>query len=392
MRERGQKARVMALGTGSSVNRHLLDGLTRAGDGATVYVTAREQPTAAVDTFFRLVDHPVITDITVDWGDLAVTDAEPTRIPDLFASRPLTILGHYRRAGTGSVTLSGTANGRRVELRAQVTLPARADHHALLAPLWARARIESLERDLWHKADTRAVAEITRLGLDFSIVTPWTSFVAVDRATTVSGRARTIVQPIDAPEAVDPVMAAPDQVAGFSVSGASGSANGRGYGGMTVRGYGAGAAGGVSHGSIGHGRVISHSVGVRSMSPPSPAAAAVEVSRDAAPEPPPAAPTEAYAPSEPVRQAFAAEAPALRQAYLDRRAAVATLQGLLRVELLIATDGTVSEATLVEDSVGDAPFAAAILAIVRAMRFPAPVGEVPVRVRVPLRFDPPSTD
>lgn len=51
-------------------------------------------------------------------------------------------------------------------------------------------------------------------------------------------------------------MAAPDQVAGFSVSGASGSANGRGYGGMTVRGYGAGAAGGVSHGLIGHGRAI----------------------------------------------------------------------------------------------------------------------------------------
>lgn len=148
MRERGQKARVMALGTGSSVNRHLLDGLTRAGDGATVYVTAREQPTAAVDTFFRLVDHPVITDITVDWGDLAVTDAEPTRIPDFFASRPLTILGHYRRAGTGSVTLSGTANGRRVELRAQVTLPARAPPRAARPPLGPRPHREPRARPL----------------------------------------------------------------------------------------------------------------------------------------------------------------------------------------------------------------------------------------------------
>lgn len=109
------------------------------------------------------------------------------------------------------------------------------------------------------------------------------------------------------------------------------------------------------------------------MSPPSTAAAAVEAQPRRRARAAPAALTEAYAPSEPVRQAFAAEAPALRRAaHLDRRAAAPTLQGLLRVEPLIATDGTVSEATLVEDSVGDAPFAAAILAIVRAMRFPGP--------------------
>jgi Ca-activated chloride channel family protein len=39
--KRGQTARVFAFGTGSSVNRHLIEGLSRAGRGLAVYATSR---------------------------------------------------------------------------------------------------------------------------------------------------------------------------------------------------------------------------------------------------------------------------------------------------------------------------------------------------------------
>lgn len=388
MRQRGQKARVMALGTGSSVNRHLLDGLSRAGDGTTVYVTAREQPTAAVDTFFRLIDHPVMTDITIDWGGLAVTDAEPSRVPDLFASRPLIILGRYRKAGAATVVLRGTAEGRPVEVRAQVTLPARSDEHAMLNPLWARARIESLERDLWHKADKGAVREITELGLDFSIVTPWTSFVAVDRSTTVSGRARTIVQPVDAPEAVDPVMAGPEQLmSGSGVGGGSGGGIGYGSGKMGMMGRGvrvmsvrvAGAASGSS------GAAKTETVTIQEPSSPKgvePQAKLPQIAPDKGDD------RAGEAHDEPIRRVFATYLPKFRRAFLTRAAAVPGLSGRLLLEWVIAKDGTVASATLVQDTVGDPDFAAAILKIARTMRFAPPVGEGTTRVRMPLSFDP----
>jgi TonB family protein len=397
MKERGQKARVMALGTGSSVNRHLLDGLARAGDGTTVYVTAREQPTAAVDTFFRLVDHPVMTDITIDWGGLSVSDVEPSRAPDLFASRPLTILGRYRRGGSGTVVLRGTADGRPVEVRAKVTLPARADEHPMLDPLWARARIESLERDLWHKADKGAVREITSLGLDFHIVTPWTSFVAVDRSTTVSGRPRTIVQPVDAPEAVDPVMAAPEQLV-------SGSGSGGGGGGGRSYGYGAGTI--VGHGSGGslagkghvarvmsvrvQGAAASGSGGARTETltakEPAPLKTVEPGSRTVEPAPEDAEDLGGYAPSEGVKQVFLRHVASFRKAYVDRAAIVPGLAGRMVLEWVIAKDGTVASAKVIEDGVGDAQLAAELVAIALTMRFDPPVGEVPTRVRMPLRF------
>ncbi|MCB9727873.1 MAG: TonB family protein [Deltaproteobacteria bacterium] len=370
MRGRGQKARVMALGTGSSVNRHLLDGLARAGDGTTVYVTAREQPTAAVDTFFRLVDHPVMTDITVDWGGLAVRDVEPGRVPDLFASRPVIVHGRYKRGGSGTVVLRGTADGRPVEVRAQVTLPTRDDDHAMLEPLWARARIRSLERDLWHGYDKAAVKDITELGLDFHIVTPWTSFVAVDRSTTVRGRSRTIVQPVDGPEAVDVVMAGPQQV----VRGGSGGGGGS-------YGYGMGGVGSGRISVSGRGAVGSASGGGVAIRVPVVLSGKAEV-RSAAKD------VEGFTPTGAVRSIFHARAPAFHKAYEERLAEVAGLAGRLLLEWVIAADGSVSSARVVEDGVGDAALAEAVLAIVKKMRFPPPAGGGTTRVRMPLIFAP----
>ena len=113
---RGQRGRVFAMGTGGSVNRHLLDGLSAAGQGTSLYVGNREEPTRAVDRFFGLIDHPVLTDVSVDWGGLAVSDVLPGAVPDLFASRPVIVHGRYAEPGEGLVTVRGTAAGRKIEL------------------------------------------------------------------------------------------------------------------------------------------------------------------------------------------------------------------------------------------------------------------------------------
>ena len=53
LEKEGQKARVFGFGVGSSVNRHLLDGLSKAGNGITVYASTRQDPTLAVNKFFH---------------------------------------------------------------------------------------------------------------------------------------------------------------------------------------------------------------------------------------------------------------------------------------------------------------------------------------------------
>ena len=208
LEERGQRARVFGFGVGSSVNRYLIEGLSRAGKGVSVYATTREDPIRAVNRFYHYVDRAVMTDVKVDWGALGASEVFPAELPDLFASHPMIVHGKYRGKPQAPV-VTGKVGGREVVLPVQIA-PARAvaDPRRVFGALWARSKIGGLEQDL---ADGSAEArqEITRLGIDHRLVTQFTSFVAVDRSRRVAaaGSPKSITMPVEEAEGVDVDMA-----------------------------------------------------------------------------------------------------------------------------------------------------------------------------------------
>jgi Ca-activated chloride channel family protein len=206
---KGQRARVFGFGVGSSPNRNLLDGLSRAGSGIAVYASNREDPLRGVNRFYRYIDSTVLKDVKVDWGDYQPSEIFPAEIPDLFASHPLILHGRYQGGGPKPVVVRGMAGDNPVEIRVTARASATADAPPnLLGALWARSKVGWLEESLWQNQNPTAEREITELGLDFHIVTRFTSFVAVDRSRKVGdGNPETIVQPVEAPEDVDVALA-----------------------------------------------------------------------------------------------------------------------------------------------------------------------------------------
>ena len=78
-----------------------------------------------------------------------------------------------------------------------VDLPASEPKHDVLATLWARTRIDTLA----YEPDARE--EITKLGLDYRLMTPYTSFVAVEETVvTDGGKPRRVDVPVEMPEGV----------------------------------------------------------------------------------------------------------------------------------------------------------------------------------------------
>lgn len=203
-------ARVFAFGIGSSVNRFLIEGMAREGRGAAEIVTLESGSAAAAERFHERVHSPVLTDITIDFGDLPVEDLYPPldRLPDLFSSQPITVTGRYTAAAEGTVTVHGsTANGR-YKRTLDVDLPKKAIEHDVLAPLWARARIDALMAEDWQgmqrgNGNKDIETQITRLGLDYSLMTQYTSFVAVEeRIVNKGGRTTRIEVPVEIPDGV----------------------------------------------------------------------------------------------------------------------------------------------------------------------------------------------
>ena len=133
-----------------------------------------------VRRFVERIDMPVLTDIRLDWEDVDVEDLEPALVPDLFAGQRVVVHGRYRAPGDGTLVVTGTRMGRRWSTRIPARFPERAEDHAALGRLWARARIHHLDRQLHdtHRDDLKE--QIIGLGLRHRLVTAWTSLVAVD--------------------------------------------------------------------------------------------------------------------------------------------------------------------------------------------------------------------
>lgn len=193
-------ARLFGFGIGSSVNHHLLGRLSELGRGFYQYVRPDEDPQAAVARFVRRLERPVLTDVEVDWGGLTVTDLTPARAPDLFDAQPLVLMGRVRETGRGIITLRGKSGGRPVETKVEVNLPEQDTGAPGLSALWARARIEALERTQDEGEQADVVRRITTLGLEYHLVTAYTSLVAVEQSKVSNALPVTVTVPSAEPE------------------------------------------------------------------------------------------------------------------------------------------------------------------------------------------------
>lgn len=198
-------ARIFSLGVGSSVNRYLLDSAAEVGRGEAFYVRQDEDSSAVTDKFFQRVDKPALGYIEIDWNGLQVEQLYPRQIPDLWAGQPILIHGRYQQGGKAEITVRGQMGQRDYHQTVQVSLPENQPEHAALASVWARKKIHELMNEMVKQGQTdELVKTATQTGLDFQLMTQWTSFVAVEeKVVNRDGKPETVVQPVELPEGVD---------------------------------------------------------------------------------------------------------------------------------------------------------------------------------------------
>ena len=215
VKKNADTTRVFSFGVGNSVNRYLLDGMAREGRGEVEYVTLESQGDAAVDRFYERLLAPVLTDIEIDWGTLPVADVYPQRVPDLFSAKPIVVHGRLTGPAAGSITLRGNTGGGAYEEQIAVSQPAAPPDNEALASLWARAKVDDLmNRDLAamqtgeglddpESEISKIKSEIIDIGVEFRLMTQFTSFVAVEEMTvTIGGEPTRIDVPVEMPEGV----------------------------------------------------------------------------------------------------------------------------------------------------------------------------------------------
>ena len=196
-------ANFFAFGIGSSVNRFLIEGVARAGLGEPFIVTHPAEAADAAATLRRYIDSPVLTDIDVTFSGFEVYDVEPRKVPDLFASRPIVVFGKWRGAATGSIEISGRTGRGTYQTSIPVGPESSDERHGALRYLWARTRIANLADFGPADPGEQRVAEITRLGLTYGLLTRYTSFIAVHEIVRrTDDGAEDVNQPLPLPAGV----------------------------------------------------------------------------------------------------------------------------------------------------------------------------------------------
>ncbi len=201
VREKLGEANFFAFGIGSSVNRHLIEGLARAGMGEPFVVLDQSQAGQESRRFGRMVSTPALTDIKVSFSGLDAYDVEPLAVPDLLAERPLVIFGKYRGDGDGTISVRGSSGAGPYNKTLRATSFAPRKEHSALRYLWARHRVRTLQ-DRQQLLAEDLKEEITEIGLRYNLMTDYTSFVAVDKVSRSNGNPDTVKQPLPLPKGV----------------------------------------------------------------------------------------------------------------------------------------------------------------------------------------------
>lgn len=206
-------ARVFSFGIGSSVNRYLLENMAREGRGEAEIVSLEGDSEAASKRFHDRIQSPVLTDLSIDFGGLDITQVYPApdALPDLFSAKPVILTGRYKQGGTGAITLRGKNAAGAFERKIDVNLPAQAAEGAsrdVLASLWARKRIDDLMAQDWAGNQSGQPSgdikkQIIDVGIEFSLVSQYTSFVAVEeKVVNEGGKVTTVQVPVEMPDGV----------------------------------------------------------------------------------------------------------------------------------------------------------------------------------------------
>ncbi|WP_326533072.1 VIT domain-containing protein [Pseudorhodoferax sp.] len=197
------QANLFAFGIGSSVNRALLEGLARAGGGEPFVITDPLQAPEQAARFRRMVESPVLTSVNLRFEGLDVYDLEPAVQPDVLGERPVVVFGKWRGQPRGRLLVQGQTAAGPWQQAVDVQ-PAPPGQAAALPALWARHRIAQLaDQEALEGGDAQRAA-ITRLGLDYALLTPYTSFIAVDQVVRNPAPAdsRHVQQPQPLPQGV----------------------------------------------------------------------------------------------------------------------------------------------------------------------------------------------
>jgi len=210
--------RIFTFGVGYDVNTQLLDKLAAENGGVADYIEPKEDLEVKVSNFFAKINHPALTELQLDMGGVETDLVYPRTLPDIFKGSQLTLIGRYRNSSDlDSIRLQLTGRSGtsfKTFFYDKLRFPLRSESNDFLPRLWATRRVGWLMEQIRSNGEQKELRdEVVDLGTRYGIVTPYTSYLALEPNSqvvnvtsgnfSVGGGQRRPSMPQPAPKAAD---------------------------------------------------------------------------------------------------------------------------------------------------------------------------------------------
>lgn len=177
--------RLFTFGVGYDVNTTLLDKLAAENGGVADYVEPKEDLEVKVSNFFAKVNYPVLIDLKLDMAGVQTDLVYPRALPDIFRGSQVTLIGRYSNPidmDLVRLQLGGSSGGATKNfLYNNLRFPLREEGNDFLPRLWATRRVGWLMEQVRTNGEQPELRdEIVDLGTRYGIVTPYTSYLALE--------------------------------------------------------------------------------------------------------------------------------------------------------------------------------------------------------------------
>eukprot|EP01105_Mastigella_eilhardi_P025760 TRINITY_DN7111_c0_g1_i1.p1 TRINITY_DN7111_c0_g1~~TRINITY_DN7111_c0_g1_i1.p1 ORF type:complete len:835 (+),score=180.17 TRINITY_DN7111_c0_g1_i1:81-2585(+) len=183
VRDNAGTTRIFTFGIGSGVDRELVFGMAKAGEGYCELIQDSQSMNTKVLRQLERALKPALTDITINWGNVSARQA-PHILPPLFVGSRLIVYGFLKpNAREGDVVMKATSSAGPITVSVHVN-PVAVIPGRQIGNLAARTLIRDLDegRSGLAKSTAQQVqAEIIALSLKFGVLSKHTAFVVVEK-------------------------------------------------------------------------------------------------------------------------------------------------------------------------------------------------------------------
>ncbi|HEX9450859.1 MAG TPA: marine proteobacterial sortase target protein [Burkholderiales bacterium] len=178
IQEKLGRSRLFTVGIGSVPNSHFMSKAAELGRGTFTYIGDVAEVGEKMGALFAKLEHPVLSDIVVEWPRSVVAEMYPKKLPDLYLGEPVILSARVEGLLAGKVVVRGQSGGAPWSTKFDLKYTHEGEG---MGVLWARRKIESLTDSLQDGADKQRVREdVVDIALKHHLVSRYTSLVAID--------------------------------------------------------------------------------------------------------------------------------------------------------------------------------------------------------------------